>query len=508
MRQTPSGSAYEFRHTWWRVRTLVIIVVGIGVAIVAAAQVGASPPTPAHLYSAVVLYSAGTYHFEFHAFNQYGDPLSGVNYSVLVSNSTDAPNPIPLLSASGLTPANGTLELSLNLSDGTYEFVVLAGPQNNGFAPNSFWYRGPSQATLVLGPLPPGTVVPILAPITAAVDRQSGISGQSELQIFYPSVDGECSLGCPVYYAFANVTLGSEFAPLPASSMTPIGRLTSSLQAFPLTLRPNASTPFLNLQVEIFSPSGSLLATDTNCSAGSFSQYLLPASVSSDAFEYFSPELVLVVPLVAIVGAFSTYAGDRLSGVLESSLAQPITRRALASSRFWAATFALWVMIGAGILVSYTLIHLIVGYFVLPSYLLSLGLTAATVGAFFVGWVFLLSHLVRSVPVILSASFGLFLFFGLAWSALMTLLEGDFLRSQGSAAWAAFQIHLAFLNPLQYVALWQAVITNTTPAGFGAGQLGGGPGSYGVTPETLGLASVAWVAIPLLLLLWKVRRAD
>ncbi len=101
-----------------------------------------------------------------------------------------------------------------------------------------------------------------------------------------------------------------------------------------------------------------------------------------------------------------------------------------------------------------------------------------------------------------------FLFFGLAWSALMTLLEGDFLRSQGSAAWAAFQIHLAFLNPLQYVALWQAVITNTTPAGFGAGQLGGSPGSYGVTPETLGLASVAWVAIPLLLLLWKVRRAD
>lgn len=502
-----SGAAYEFRRTWLRVPTLAIVVVGVAVALASASQIAVNSPGPSNLYSAVVFYDSGAYHFVFHAFNQYGNPLAGVNYNVTVLNTTGSGPIFPvLLSLSGNTPANGTLEMSATLPEGTYQSVITAGPQGGGLGPNSFWSQGPSQATLTLEPLPPESVVPILAPIVTAVDRQIGFAGEPGLQIFFPTLGGTCNAGCRVYFALVNVTSGPGPGPLPESAMREIGPLTLPLQTFSLTIVPNGNSAFLNLQVEIFSPTGSLLALDTNCTARSLSPYLTPASVSSNAFGYFTSDLILIIPLLAIATGFSAYAGDRLSGVLESSLAQPITRRALVVSRFLASTTALWVMIGIGMLASDELIHLVVGYYVLSSFLLSAYVASALVAVFFVGVVFLLSHAVRSVPVVFSTAFSLFLLFGVFWDSLNSFLQDWFFGGVGSPSAAALQVHLEFFNPLQFSSLVLAVVTNTTPAGLA--QFGGSPASYGVTVASLGLAIVVWAVTPFALLLWQESRSD
>ncbi|MGA8303618.1 MAG: ABC transporter permease subunit [Thermoplasmata archaeon] len=450
------------------------------------------------MYSGVLFYSDGAYHFEFYAFNQYGSPLPAVNYSISISQTPNGPI---VTNLSGNTASNGMLELSAALPSGSYLAVIDAGPQGV-----LYWAQGASNAGVYFGSLPSGEVVPLSGPISTAVDSAIGFSGKPALQIFFPTPIAECVSGCPVYYALENFTNGSSFGPLPESSMTFLGDLASPLQIFPLTIHQTSNTNYLNLQVEIFSPSGSRLALDTNCSASSFYPYQTPSSVSNAAFNYFADEVVLVLPFMAIIASFSVYARDRISGVLESTLVQPVTMRGLATSRFLAALTALLFAVGVGIALSDGLMHLAVGSFVLPSYLLSIYLGFVIVIAFFVGLVFLLSHLVRSTATLLAVGMGLFLLFGIFWNSLVFALEPLFGVSIGTRAGATFQVGLSFLDPLQYPALFLAAITNATPNV--ATGIGGSPAAYGITPVTLTLASLSWVVIPFVLLLWRIRTRD
>ncbi len=288
--------------------------------------------------------------------------------------------------------------------------------------------------------------------------------------------------------------------------MTPLGVLTGPLQTFPLTIRPTRDSSYLNLQLEIFSPSGSLLALDTNCTAASLSPYQTPSSVSDQAFSYFANEMVLLLPLMAIISSFSVYARDRISGVLESTLVHPITLRGLAVSRFAAVLTALLLTLGVGMVVSDLLIHYVVGYYVFPSYLFSVYLGFTVVTGFFVGVVFLLSHVLRSTATLLGTASGLFLFFGVVWNSVVSSIEPLFGGFAGTPSGAILQVHLSFLNPLEYPELILAGITNTTP--IGATGYGGSAATYGISPTALVLSALAWTLIPFVLLLWRIRTRD
>jgi ABC-2 type transport system permease protein len=502
-RSMPRGFTYEFRRTWLRAPIVLIIVIGILLALAATTQVAANPPSFARMYSGVLYYSDGFYHFDFYAFNQFGDPLSGVNYTVAVFNASGTGL---LLRVSGNTPSNGTLDLTALLPEGTYTANVTAGPQSSGSEPTFFWSQGESFGVVDIEPLPAGTVVPILSPIATAVDLPTGFSGESALQIYFPSPNGTCESDCSVYYTLVNLTSGPGPGPLPETSMTLIGFLRSSLQTFPLAIVPTSDTQSLSLQIEIFSPSGSIIALDTNTSAISYTPYVSSNSVADSAFAYFAFDMLFVLPLLAIVCAFAVYARDRISGVLESTLVQPITRRALAVSRFFAVLAALLISVGVGMLVSDLLIQLIVGYFVLPAQLVATFSGCAIVATFFVGLVFLLSHWLRSTATLFGVAVALFLLFGVFWGSITSTLGTDFGALAGTNVAAEFQVKLSFCNPLGYSGLIFAGITNTTPPG--AAEFATSAAGYGVTPETLILSGLAWTVVPFLLLLWRIRARD
>jgi len=503
MRRNPwAGFRYDFQRTLTRALALIIVVVVIIVALATAAEIPTNPVIP-RMYSGVLFYSDGAYHFDFYAFNEYGTPLQGIDYSVVV---TSRPGNATLATLGGRTAANGSVEFSVALSGGPFNAAVEAGPQGFGpFAP-AYWTQGASRGNVSFGTLTPGEIVPILSPITAALNLPTGFSGELALQVYYPALDASCGSGCSVYYALVNVDQG--VTPLAASSMVRLGSLSSSPQAYPLAIPPTNETNLLNVQVEIFSTSGSLIATDANSTASSFDPYVTPDTVGDGAFStYFGYDMIFLIPLLAIVAAFSFYARDRLSGVLESTIVQPVTRLGLATSRFLGALIVLLAAVGAGTLLTDALILLRVGYTAAPSYMLSYYLGFAVFAFSFVGVVFLMSHLVRTVAPLFAVALGLYLFFSVFWNGLVTALEAP---SQAyyvaSRAGLQLQVQASFLNPIQYPSLFLAGLTNTTP-GIGA-QYGGDAASWEVTPIVLGLTALAWLLIPFLLLQWRILTRD
>jgi ABC-2 type transport system permease protein len=494
----PEGFRYEFKRSLFRTSTAFIILVSVFVAIASATQVAANPPGAEKMYSAGLFYSDGAYHFEFYAFNQYGSPLSGVNYTV---NVTAQSSNTRLANLTGETEADGLVELSTSLPAGAYVADIDAGPQNRG----EYWAQGATNGSVDFGPLYAEEVVPLLSPLTAAVNLLIGFSGELALQVFYPAPNEACERGCPVFFALTTDTSGAT--PLPESSMTSLGTLQSSIQTFSLSIPPRGNSSVSNIQLEIFSPSGALLAMDTNCPASSFNPYQIPDTIADVAFTPFGNDLGLLVPLLAIVLAFAVYARDRVSGVLESTLVQPLTQRSLAMSRLLAVVVTLLLALAIGMILSDELIHLLVGYFLLPSYFLSFYLGSAIVIMFFVGIVFALSHLLRSTAPLIATSAGAFLWFYLLWGVVVSSIEvGSQALYVGTEAAAALQVGVSFFNPIQFSGLLLTGVTDTTPGV--AAQYGGSAESWGVTPVALAVAAAAWILIPVVLLLWRIRTAD
>jgi|HubBroStandDraft_1064217.scaffolds.fasta_scaffold09385_6 ABC-2 type transport system permease protein len=494
-----TGFRYEFRRTVFRYTSVLIILVTVLVTFSAAAQVSANPPAAERMYSGALFYSDGAYRFDFYAFDEYGSPLSGITYAVDVTSQSGNSS---VANLSGRTASDGMVILSAFLPRGSYDATIDAGPPNSG----QYWTQGVSSGSVSFGILASGDVIPILSPITSAVNLLTGFSGQLALQIFYPIPNATCDSGCPVYYSIVT-TSGASPSPLPESAMSLLGVLKSPLQTFPLAIPPMNNSAAENVQVEIFSPSGSLIAVDANCAAASFNPYQVPSTVSDMALTTFENDMTYLLPLLAIVAAFSVYARDRISGVLESTVVQPVTRQGLATARFLAVVIVLLSGLGTGMALSDELDYLAVGYYLLPSYFVSFYLGFAIALVFFVGIVFLMSHVLRSTAALLAIGMGLYLWFSFFWGTTITSFEassrGYYVGTQSATG---LQVNLDFFNPIQYPALFLSGITNTTP--FAAAQYGGTAASWGITPIALGLSALMWTLIPALLLVWRIRTSD
>ncbi len=495
----PAGFVYEVRRAFVRPAVLMVFIVTILVALASATQVATNPPDFARNYSGAVFYFGGAYHFEFYTFDQYGSPIPGIDYTLQFSSASGSKS---LANASGVSPSHGILDVVFPLPQGTYMVSYTAGPQNGG----PYWSQGQSNGVFQLDPIPQGQVLPLLSPLTSAIDLTTGFSGTPALQVFLPNPGGSSVGTDSIYYTLVDLQNGALASPLPRSAMTFLGNLQSALQSFPLSIHPNSSTPSLNLQVEVFSPSETLLLLDTNASASEFSPYETATSVSDAAFSYFSSDMDLLVPLMAVVASFSVYAKDRIAGVLESVVVLPVTRPGLAASRLVAISAAMLGALLLGVGLSDAAIHQVVGYYVFPSYLVAVYLGFAVSTIFFTGVTFLLSHLLRSHAALLGITIAIFLLFGILWYSLDSAVAAGLGVLVGTPGGARFQVISSFFDPIQYPSLLLAGLTNSTPGA--ASQLGGPPSSYGITPVSLLLVAGVWTVIPLVLLSWRIRTRD
>jgi ABC-2 type transport system permease protein len=218
----------------------------------------------------------------------------------------------------------------------------------------------------------------------------------------------------------------------------------------------------------------------------------------------------ILVPLLGILGAYSAYGRERTSGVLESVLVRPITRRGLFISRYVATVLPLCLGAAATVLVTDAVTRWISGAFLSPGFVVGMVASMAVEVSAFAAITFLLSHLLRSSGGLIITAIVLYLVLDLLWGNVVLSFFQPGIGPYMSVMDVQIQIFSNMLNPSQYIALEE--IFRQGSVSMDLGQAFGGleipVASYGLTIWSLAFDGIAWIAIPLLAAIRLAQRRD
>jgi ABC-2 type transport system permease protein len=414
------------------------------------------------------------------AYNSFGQPLSGIAFNLTGVNFKFGKT--VTTNSSGLVeffvPANstqGTLELNAN----------IAGSSLSQTLPNQI---------IILNPGKPG-IPNNLASIQLVTDA----SNSSRKDVFVFAVGPNFSKpDYSLYYTIIPASsIGGFPGPVNESNMKYLADIKDIASVVNFNVPSNVSANEV-LLAAVFQRNGTLITSlATNVLSPNIN-----ISASQIASSFLSGILAVFVPLMAILGAYSIYGRDRVSGVLESVLVRPVTRRSLLLSRFIAGLIASAAAVMITILVVDLIFALKLNQYLSATFIFSSWASLVVEVAAFIGLLFAISQLTKSTGALIGAGIGLFLVLDFLWSLIIFLA----LSAAGTSFGSDYALHietlLDFFNPSQYLALVQIYQTHTilnVPVNIS---------SYGVTLATLLIDGLAWVLLPLLLALWLVVRKD
>jgi len=410
------------------------------------------------------------------AYNSFGQPLSGITFNLTGVNfdfsKTLTTNTSGLVEF--LVPANSTqrtLELNVNIVGSSLS--------------------QPNQIILYGKPGMPNFL--------ASINLVSDVSNASKKDIFVFAVGPNFSK--PDYVLYYSIIPASKaggfYGPLNESSMKYLADIKDITTVVNFNVPSNVSINDM-LLVAAFQRNGTMITSlETNIISPNIN-----ISASQIASGFLSGILSVFVPLMAILGAYSIYGRDRVSGVLESVLVRPVTRRSLLLSRFIAGLLASASAVLITILVVDLIFAVKLNQYLSATFIFWSWASLVVEVAAFIGLLFAISQLTKSTGALIGAGIGLFLVLDFLWQLIVFFA----LSAAGTGFGSDYALHiqtlLDFFNPSQYLALVQIYQSHT---------ISGIPvniSSYGVTLVTLLIDGVAWVLLPLLLALWLVVRRD
>jgi ABC-2 type transport system permease protein len=422
------------------------------------------------------------YHVLFYAYNHFGQPLSGIQFNVTVNEAS------PSISKTASTNSSG--------------FALLTIPYPGGDTNSSFQATITSQGpgvifggSFVLRPTPAGMPEP---PGGFGVVTDAKNSSRTQVIVF--AVGPYFSL--PDYSLYYQVSSG--VGPIPPSanesSMTFLANISSYVYLVNVPVPANAS-PADSVVLSMFDKNGTVLSLfDTT--VGSFTQQRGSINATSLAQSFLSGILGFFVPLMAVLGAYTVYGRDRVTGILESVLVRPVTRSGLLTSRYIAAVGG----VGVAVFVTVLLIGLII--WIDTTQVLSTDFLLASTGALvvevaaFVGLMFIISQFTKSTGALIGAGIGVFMVLDFLWNLLLFLALTAAGATFGSLTALHLQVDLSFLNPAQFLNLVQILQTNSISG------IPVQPAAYGVTVPSVVLAGLIWILLPVFVALRLVSRRD
>jgi ABC-2 type transport system permease protein len=436
---------------------------------------------PAILY----YHDGGGYHFLDYLYNNYGDPLSGVGLNFTLSMGTTS------YTQTGVTNSSGLALVSINAPRGNY-FATVKNTYSSGVATS---FSSPLDTA-------PAGVIRYLssAPISTVTDKHN--SSIQRVQAFYAAPGGGLPSGYSLYYKLvpASFPFPTKAAPFNQTQMTPLANLTTYHEIFDPSI-PAGTDPQGTVWFEIFAPNRTAVES-TFYPVGLLRQSQPPINVSNAAAIFFSGVLGFFIPLMTIIGSYSSYGKDRLTGVLESILSRPITRRGLGMSRFLSTLSAFSIAVVASVGVVDLVLNSVAGSFLPQDYVLAIIAGLVVEVAAFTGLIFLLSHLVKSTGLLLGISIGLFVVLDFFWGLiiyLLTLLLGG---AQGSFVALQATYLSYYANPAQFLNLVNAYVLQSSVGVFVS------PSSYGVTLPAIVLDGVIWAVAPFIIFLYLAVKRD
>ena len=413
--------------------------------------------------------TASGYNFLGYAFDVHGAPVAGVNYSVTLSVGNGTYN------GGGLTNSSG------------YAAFDIEAPTENGAgmqASATFPGQQQGQGWSTQGQLQPynsqnsGPQTLGKAGSAAIVNPSNTTSLEMVVMQLGPNGTKPASLG--IYYKYvATVLSQQEVQQMTESQMQLLGHLSGILTVLPMPPTPPNNTQ--SMITGIFTPDGKLVSA----SYGAPPQVTVP-SQSITLVTALLPNLVFVTPIVGLLAAFSAYSAQRVSGVLDSVLTRPVSRRGLAVSRYVSVLISLAAASVVTMLVMAAMCLVWIGIAITPLNLFALVLGVFVEAAAFAGIVFVLSRVFRSYAKILGVAFVVY---------ILTTFIPLLFRVPGSAM-AVYNV----VNPARYVAYAQSYVANVNVAGAlssGEALAHFNPASIGLTLPVLFAVAALWIVLPL-----------
>jgi ABC-2 type transport system permease protein len=440
----------------------------------------------------VIFYHDGGYNFLNYLYNNFGDPLPGVVVTVTVTLSGTNN-----YTQTGVTNSSGLALVSVNAPQppaNSTNYYVTVKYSFSGGSSSSF-------STYIDTP-PSGNIRFLTSSAFATiVDKYN--SSKLNIQIFYAAPYGRLPSGYSVYYKLVppSFPYPTKAKPFNQSQMTFLADLTSYYETFDTPIPPGTDQSS-NIWFELFAPNKTAVES-ANYPVSLLRQAQPPINVSNAAAFFFSGVLGFFIPLMAIIGSYSSYGKDRITGVLESVLSRPITRRGLATSRFLSTLLAFSLAVIASVGLVDIVLNQVAGSFLPQDYVLSIiaGLVAEV--AAFTGLIFLLSHLVKSTGLLLGISIGLFVVLDFFWGLIIFLLTVLLGGTQGSFVALQATYFSYYANPAQFLNLINTLMLQSSSIGNFVSA-----SSLGVTLPAIVLDGVIWAVTPFILFLYIATRRD
>ncbi|MFI5420357.1 MAG: ABC transporter permease, partial [Nitrososphaerales archaeon] len=449
--------------------------------------------------SAVMLHDDAGYHFLVFVTNEFGQPLSGIHGQFVLKGQGHN------YSNNGTSNATGYISITILAPQ------IRADYFGGGFIEG---FNGNQKFIFNVPQLSPGEIypLPVAAPFSSITDTSN--ASRRLLNAFYAAPYGAMPYAYSLYYSLPpnqNMSSGtgnssSSLNPvLNESQMYFVGVLNNFHQAFRVIIPPdqictNQDPPCTTqLNLALFSINGSLIYSTQMDESSLYPPAAPPIRGNDLASQYFVGFLSYFVPVIAIVGSFSAYGRDRVSGILESVLSRPVTRRGLALSRFFSTFLALGVtVLGAIILIDFIL-RFFTGSFLDPMLVLGTALSFLVELAAFIGVMFLISHLVKSSISLILVGIALVI----ALDFLPSII-GALGATAGSLSFIQDTILLDFANPAQFTSLMNVMLTNQVLSL----SVSIDPSIFGVTIASMLVAGLVWSIVPLAIYLQLATRRD
>jgi ABC-type transport system involved in multi-copper enzyme maturation permease subunit len=479
-----------------------------------------------------VYYDSNGYHFTAFAWDKFGQPVSGIKFDINASVPTFSSS---VTSVSGVTNSSGSSQFTMAVSENNnYPLsVVVTSPNSHVLASGT--YIPFSSDTL------PGQTVSIFKAtrnLQAATPQiVTERSNASSRDILVSWADYNCSppIGYHVYCEFVSGSSSSQEGAfvekdtgVPAESLIPpaldlnasqlLGTMSSYIEVFHAPQFEgnvsDASDTILVIGLTYpnrTSVTGSTSSIQVAQIYPSVETALKVTQNNQVAVSFFEDIFGLFIPLLAIVATYNLYGKDRISGVFDSVLAQPVTRKGLSLSRY----ASIFTGLSVSILASSAVLDVIANYFSQAYVNLSI-LMFSTLGlivelAAFIGIMMFLSHFVRSSGALIGLGVGLFLVIDFFQGLIVSLLTSLLGIQTGSVGFYQLSVGLQFANPSQFVSLVDTYLTSVYRTGFigiPTGSFPITPGAYGITIPTIFAAGIFWIFVPLVCFLYLATKRD
>ncbi|MFZ0699459.1 MAG: ABC transporter permease subunit [Thermoplasmata archaeon] len=511
---------YEVRATLTSIPLVVamVVIILLSFAVIQGLAPSPSTNTVTDQYSGLSYTEGSQAHFAIYAYTSLGDPLPGVSFvvSFFDQDQYGNPNGSAVANLSMSTDASGVAGGAASPSDwnrtGSWAVVGNFSDPHRSDLGGSGGHTEPIQ--FGFNHMPPGEVQPLgqlgdlnFNPFGAVVAR-SPSTAPNDLSAFYLGPNGTNPSGDALRFFVWNSTSRNP-TPMPENETALVGNFTAPVGRFAFVIPSSllaGSSP--QLFFEIFTPAGHVLGMfNAGLSPSQFEPATAPTAANVVVIEFVGAILAIFVPLMAILAAYSGYGSDRVSGTIESVLAQPVSRWGLVLSRYLAVLVALAVALAIAAGVVDGLVHFYTGSFLPGVEISALFISLFLIGAAFASLVFLLSYVARSAGAALGASVGIFMLFAFFWTQIVIPLVAQYTGNPGgSPGYYTWAFRLEYASPAGAVSLAQALLINSFVQ---LGMVGSvDPGAYGVSWLTVGAVAIAWIVVPLVLLFYLVKTRD